>query len=57
MSSAANSKIFTSLLELENNPKLNQYDPHLCRDIHIKLDQEARAEGLSYEERFEMVRK
>ncbi|UJR14003.1 hypothetical protein I4U23_001003 [Adineta vaga] len=50
-------KIFTSLSELTENPKLNRYDPHLCKDIHIQLDREARKQGLSYEERFEMARK
>ena len=53
MSSA--SAILTALSDLTNNPKLDQYDPHLCKDIHIKLDKEAREQGLSYEERFEMV--
>jgi len=53
---ATSSSILTSLSDLNNNPKLNSYDPHLCKDIHIKLDQEAREEGLSYEERFKMVR-
>ena len=54
MSSA--SAILTSLSDLTNNPKLDHYDPHLCKDIHIKLDKEARDQGLSYEERFEMVK-
>jgi hypothetical protein len=54
MSSA--SAILTALSDLTNNPKLEHYDPHLCKDIHIKLDKEAREQGLSYEERFEMVR-
>jgi hypothetical protein len=53
MSSA--SAILTALSDLTNNPKLEHYDPHLCKDIHIKLDKEAREQGLSYEERFEMV--
>jgi hypothetical protein len=47
--------ILTYLSDINSNPKLNHYNPHLCKDIHIKLDQEAREEGLSYEERFEMV--
>ena len=51
------SAILTALSDLTNNPKLEHYDPHLCRDIHIKLDKEAREQGLSYDERFEMVRK
>jgi hypothetical protein len=55
MSSA--SAILTALSDLTNNPKLEHYDPHLCKDIHIKLDKEARDQGLSYEERFEMVLK
>lgn len=55
MSSA--SAILTALSDLTNNPKLEHYDPHLCRDIHIKLDKEAREQGLSYEERFEMAKK
>ncbi len=50
------SAILTSLSDLTNNPKLEHYDPHLCQDIHIKLDKEARDQGLSYEERFEMVK-
>jgi hypothetical protein len=54
MSSAT--AILTSLSDLTNNPKLDHYDPHLCKDIHIKLDKEARDQGLSYEERFEMVK-
>lgn len=49
------SSIFTSLSEVTDNPKLARYDPHLCKDIHIQLDKEAREQGLSYEERFEMV--
>jgi hypothetical protein len=53
MSSA--SAILTSLSDLTNNPKLEHYDPHLCKDIHIKLDKEAREQGLSYQERFDMV--
>jgi hypothetical protein len=53
MSSA--SAILTALSDLTNNPKLEHYDPHLCKDIHIKLDKEAREQGLSYEERFQMV--
>ena len=53
MSSA--SAILTALSDLTNNPKLEHYDPHLCKDIHIKLDKEAREQGLGYEERFEMV--
>lgn len=53
MSSA--SAILTALSDLTNNPKLERYDPHLCRDIHIKLDKEALEQGLSYEDRFEMV--
>jgi hypothetical protein len=55
MSSA--SAILTALSDLTNNPKLEHYDPHLCKDIHIKLDKEAREQGLSYEERFQMVKK
>ncbi|CAF0743817.1 unnamed protein product [Rotaria sp. Silwood1] len=55
MSSA--SAILTSLSDLTNNPKLEQYDPHLCKDIHIKLDKEARDQGLSFQERYEMARK
>lgn len=55
MSSA--SAILTALGDLTNNPKLERYDPHLCKDIHIKLDKEAREQGLSYDERFEMVNK
>ena len=53
MSSA--SAILTALSDLTNNPKLERYDPHVCKDIHIKLDKDAREQGLSYEERFEMV--
>ncbi len=53
MSSAT--AILTALSDLTNNPKLERYDPHLCKDIHIKLDKEAREQGLSYEERFDMV--
>jgi hypothetical protein len=53
MSSA--SAILTALSDLTNNPKLEHYDPHLCKDIHIKLDKEAREQGLSYQERFDMV--
>lgn len=53
--STISSSILTSLSDLTKNPKLNYYDPHLCKDIHIKLDQAAREQGLSYEERFEMV--
>lgn len=54
MSSA--SAILTALSDLTHNPKLEHYDPHICKDIHIKLDKEAREQGLSYEERFDMVR-
>lgn len=54
MSSA--SAILTALSDLTNNPKLEKYDPHVCKDIHIKLDKEARDQGLSFEERFEMVK-
>ena len=54
MSSA--SAILTALSDLTNNPKLEHYDPHICKDIHIKLDKEAREQGLSYQERFDMVR-
>jgi hypothetical protein len=54
MSSA--SAILTALSDLTNNPKLEHYDPNLCRDIHIKLDKEAREQGLSYDERFDMVK-
>ena len=53
--STISSSILTSLSDLTKNLKLNHYDPHLCKDIHIKLDQTAREQGLSYEERFEMV--
>ena len=53
---SVSSSILTSLSDLTSNPKLNYYDPHLCKDIHIKLDQTAREEGLSYEERFELVK-
>lgn len=53
MSSA--SAILTALSDLTNNPKLEKYDPHVCKDIHIKLDKEAREQGLSYDERYEMV--
>jgi hypothetical protein len=48
--------ILTPLSDLIDNPKLAKYDHHLCRDIHIQLDKEARKQGLSYEERFEMVK-
>ena len=54
MSSA--SAILTALSDLTNNPKLEHYDPNICKDIHIKLDKEAREQGLSYQERFDMVR-
>ncbi len=51
------SSIITALSDLTNNPKLDHYDTHLCKDIHITLDKEAREQGLSYEERFEIVKK
>jgi hypothetical protein len=52
---AISPSVLTSLSDINSNPKLNYDDPHLCKNIHIKLDQEAREEGLGYEERFEMV--
>ncbi|CAF4216811.1 unnamed protein product [Rotaria socialis] len=55
MSSAT--AILTSLSDLTNKPQLEHYDPNICRDIHIKLDKEAREQGLTYQERFEMARK
>lgn len=54
MSSALS--ILSSLSDLKDNPKFEHYDPHVCRDIHIKLDQDAREKGLSYEERFDAVK-
>lgn len=53
MSSAT--AILTSLSDLTNNKALERYDPNICKDIHIKLDKESREQGLSYQERFEMV--
>ena len=53
MSSA--SAILTALSDLTNNPKLERYDPDLCRDIHFKLDKDAKDQGMDYQERFEMV--
>lgn len=48
--------VLTPLVDLTKNSKLNHYDPHLCKDIHIRLDREVREQQLSYDERFEMVK-
>lgn len=53
MSSAV--AILSTLSDLKNNSKHDKYDPQTCKTIHNKLDQEAREQGLSYEERFQIV--
>lgn len=54
MSSALS--IVTSLSDYVNNPKFDRYDPAVCKSIHVKLDQETKDKGLSYDERFDAVK-
>jgi len=54
MSSALS--IVTSLSDFVNNPKFDRYDPDVCKSIHVKLDQETKDKGLSYDERFDAVK-
>ncbi|CAF0767441.1 unnamed protein product [Didymodactylos carnosus] len=55
MSSA--SALITSLEDIAKNPKLDHYDEQLCKEIHQKLDKEAKEQDMSYTERFEMAKK
>lgn len=48
--------ILTTLSDFTDKNKHEHYDSNTCKNIQTKLDEEIKSQGLSYEERFQLVR-